>query len=347
MFRKEVWTLALIIVSIIKWTGIIVLSVIGFILAVVAGVLLVPVRYRIYIEKKEQVYVKGHAAWLLHLLHLSFLVEGGQEKHVLRILGIPLYGSEKSGKKSKSRRKKSQTNQSRRKKSGGEESNGAELSEGGKEKPLGEETDLTSPEKAELPKEGSGPVLMEKKGTIAVDKDFSESENPPQKEKPVSGWKKYKQKLQEFVLSIRHILGKIRNGFQQIKEMFREGTGEKNKDSKMRKLCTILLDENTSQLWRMVWRELAALWKHSQPRKLTGWLHFGASDPGTTGQLLGLLSVGYGLTGGKIQLVPDFEESVLEGDLEMRGRIRIIHVLLLAKRIFWSKQWKHFKSQVD
>lgn len=342
------WTLAIIIVSIVKWTGIVLLSVLGLILAVVAGVLLVPVRYRVYIEKKDQVYVKGHAAWLLHLLHLSFLVEGGQEKHVLRIFGIPMYGSEKSGGGSKSRKKSSKRKKSRKKETQGMTREEAPLSEAEQERPPAEEEDSSVAKQEDMPVERAyHRPASEKREAPEAERDSSEEQKSQESESPKRGWGKYKQKLQEFILSIRQLLGKIKKGFRRVMEIFQEGTTAENKDNLARKVRIILSDENTSQLWRIVWSGLASLWKHSRPRKLTGQLHFGTSDPGTTGQLLGLLSVGYGLTGGKLQLVPDFEESVLEGDLEMRGRIRIIHVLLLVKNIFWSKQWKHFKNQIE
>ncbi|KSV59541.1 hypothetical protein ASU35_08515 [Acetivibrio ethanolgignens] len=52
--------------------------------------LFVPVRYRVYGRKKEDMYAKGQVSWLWHLIHASFLYENEKLKVVFRIFGIPI-----------------------------------------------------------------------------------------------------------------------------------------------------------------------------------------------------------------------------------------------------------------
>ncbi|MFW5632791.1 MAG: hypothetical protein ACOCMZ_06595 [Acetivibrio ethanolgignens] len=72
----------------------ILLSIIGIILAFILLLLLlvlfVPVRYRVYGRKKEDMYAKGQVSWLWHLIHASFLYENEKLKVVFRIFGIPI-----------------------------------------------------------------------------------------------------------------------------------------------------------------------------------------------------------------------------------------------------------------
>ncbi len=70
------------------------LSIIGIILAVLLAVfflaLFVPVRYRAYGRKKEDVYAKGTVSWLLHFVHASVVYEEGRVGITFRIFGIPV-----------------------------------------------------------------------------------------------------------------------------------------------------------------------------------------------------------------------------------------------------------------
>lgn len=73
----------------------ILLSIIGIILAIILLLLLlvlfVPIRYRFYGRKKEDIYAKGRISWLFHIIHGSFLYENEKLKVVFRIFGIPVF----------------------------------------------------------------------------------------------------------------------------------------------------------------------------------------------------------------------------------------------------------------
>lgn len=331
---REVCGLTAIILTILKWIGIVLLVIIGLVLVVAACLLFVPVRYHLYLEKREELLVKGYASWLFHLLHISFQVKDHGESHVLRILGIPLSGRDEQAKRKRRKRPSAGkaarvTKQKERKGEEGEHKLLAqkETKEMEKESRVSEKQSETE----HLPEEGNEIPFSQKSG---------------QKQKN-TGNKKFFQKIKEFFLPIRRVLGKIWKGLQSIWKFLREGPEQRNGDSRFAKAKMILTDENTMQLWKLVWKNLSALWKHSKPRKMKGWIHFGTSDPCTTGQILGVIGAGYGFIGSGVQIVPDFEQAVLEGHLEIKGRIRLMVLLLIAKRILWSGQWKHFKKQLD
>lgn len=72
----------------------ILLSIIGIILAILLTliflILFVPVRYRAYGRRKEDLYGEGHVTWLLHLLHILAVYEKGELRFELRVFGYPL-----------------------------------------------------------------------------------------------------------------------------------------------------------------------------------------------------------------------------------------------------------------
>lgn len=75
------------------------------------------------------------------------------------------------------------------------------------------------------------------------------------------------------------------------------------------------------------------LWKKAKPSKLEGKVIFGTGDPAFTGQILGILGVIYGILPKEVSFTPDFEEERYEGKIYAKGKIRLIHVLIIAIRL--------------
>ena len=314
---REVWGLTAIILTILKWMGIIVLAILGVILVLVACLLFVPVRYHIFIEKNEQLSVKGNGSWLLHLLHVSLLLRDGKSQNTIRILGIPLSG------KRKKKRKKAVSSPRKKK---------------------------TSPESSPEQTSGTGETRTESIRNIPETEDSGSHKDrqETQVSHPPQDRRKAKDSvIRQFFLSIRRLFGKIKKVIQFLWTVLWEGLPEKSSQGTLAKLQTVLADENTPLLWALVWENLLLLLKHSQPRKWKGFVRFGTDDPCTTGQILGAIGAAYAIVGNKVQVIPDFEQAVLECDVEIKGRIRLCVLLLVAKRVFFSQQWKHFKKQME
>lgn len=304
--------LAAILFAILKWFCIVLLVIIGVILVVAICILFVPVRYHINIEKQGQFVVRGYVSWLFHFLHLSFQVKDGEESHMSRVFGIPLKrtGERKIQKEKRSDDKVVKTSKL--------VEAGADNSETGCQ--TQQENLVTRRE--ERQSRSSGDVSRKKGYRL----------------KFFLWWK-------EFFLRIRRILGKIKKGFGAFWKFLMEGPDQESNSTFM-KVMTLLTDDNTLQLWRLVWRGISSLWRHSRPKKLVGWIHFGTSDPCTTGEILGAIGVGYAMIGSGVQIVPDFENAVFEGCVEMKGRIQMIRLLSVLGGVFFSSQWKHFKRQI-
>ena len=79
--------------------------------------------------------------------------------------------------------------------------------------------------------------------------------------------------------------------------------------------------------------EGGALLRHILPRQIAGDLLFGTDDPAKTGMILGIIGVLYPVIPEKLQIEPDFTESVLETDLTCRGHVLLIVLLVRVIRI--------------
>lgn len=131
----------------------------------------------------------------------------------------------------------------------------------------------------------------------------------------------------------------------KIKGISEKLNGLKKKKSGYTKLYN---NVRTKEAVRIVKKQLIRLLKHLKPTKLKGRLLYGAGDPADTGKQLGYMSVLFPLYYDRIDITPDFEEKVLEGDLFIKGRIRLWTVVWCALKIIINKNcritYKRFKK---
>lgn len=94
----------MIILTILKWLGIVLLCVIALLLVLCLCILFVPIRYHVTVTCMEQWKVRGAVSWMFHLLHLSF-DSSGEAGAGLRIFGFPV-SARRRRKHNKRKRKK-------------------------------------------------------------------------------------------------------------------------------------------------------------------------------------------------------------------------------------------------
>lgn len=101
-----------------------------------------------------------------------------------------------------------------------------------------------------------------------------------------------------------------------------------------------LTDEHNHNVIKKAFRELKYLLCHFRFRKIKTDLVFGAGDPALTGQILGILSVFPMLYRYEFGIIPDFktENAYIKGTFSIKGRIRLIHVLMTGCRLILDKE---------
>lgn len=93
--------------------------------------------------------------------------------------------------------------------------------------------------------------------------------------------------------------------------------------------------------------QVAALFKKIRPSKIDGNVVFGMGDPASTGQILGAVGAVYGFLPEKLYITPDFEEKKLEGNLHVRGKVRLIHVLVIAVKLILDKNIRYVVKKIQ
>ena len=76
------------------------------------------------------------------------------------------------------------------------------------------------------------------------------------------------------------------------------------------------------------------------PKEIKGWLRFGTGDVYTEGQYLTYLCFVYPLYAGKFDIIPEWEEEVIEVDATFSGKIRMFAMLLIGLKLLFCKKVK-------
>ena len=134
-----------------------------------------------------------------------------------------------------------------------------------------------------------------------------------------------KKKLIDIWNKIDAICQKIKN-VNSIKNEFVEYLKKEESKLAIRKIKTIIFE----------------MFKKLLPRKFNAKFKFGFEDPSTTGKILGISSIFYGIYGDNIELEADFDNVVLEGEYKFKGKIRLINIVTAAIKIILNKWFRQF-----
>lgn len=158
-------------------------------------------------------------------------------------------------------------------------------------------------------------------GISDVNSDVTEKSSEKKAEKQV---KKKKVKKES-------ILNKIKYTFQSICDKIKMLKQKKDE------VEAFLKNEVHKSAFGKLWKEFQKLLKALKPNKFILNAHFGFEDPSLTGKILAALSMLYPFYGDNIRIQPDFENVIIEGNIYLKGKIRVIHAVRMAWNLVWNK----------
>lgn len=299
-----------ILLLILKIAGILLLTVLGIIVLILLSVLLVPVRYR----SQGSFYGKPEGmlriTWFLHLV--SVRISYQEELRILiRILGFPLF-KEKKGEEDTFTVGESP--------SGGEEIFTGDSFTG----ELEEELVLSAQEQkenrepfAKIPAEGTGNDKSAPGSKAGIFRRLSET---------------VKAFFHRLLLLFKKLCDAVKKA-----ENWRE------------KAAAFIGDEENKKTYHLIVKQLKKILRHVRPIRLKGNITFGFDEPYTTGQVLSGAALLYPFYRDKLSIRPVFDRQVLEGEIALKGRIRLGTLLTAGIRILlnknFRKQLKRFLNQ--
>lgn len=144
----------------------------------------------------------------------------------------------------------------------------------------------------------------------------------------------------------------IRQLFLWLQNVIKIVRKMKKKVHSVQDLVDILRSDAGKAFICIVKENVIHLWKQIHPRRMRGKVIFGTGDPCSTGELLGVFALFYAWYGNGVQIVPDFEQKRIEGNVSLRGRIRMITLICIAWRIIKNKdgrkllhEWEKWKEE--
>lgn len=308
-----------ILLTVLKIIGIIILVILGLILFLLLLVLFVPVRYYGNGSYQEGVFAaKLRASWLLHLISIKGEYQKEQALHIyMKILGITVYDSFETGDKN-TKHKKAKMTKNKTKSAG-------EIQAASSEEPIPEETTSEEPVSEETALEEES--IFAETDQIETD-DFDDD--------AASSGKKL-----GIVQKIKIILMKFVSFFKNIKFTFHKvcDTIVKIKMNIAYYLRVLQLD-STKRAFAACQKQLKYVLRKILPRKYRINLHLGFDDPAVMGEVLAVWGMFYPLHMGNIDIQPEFEQSVMEGDFSFRGHISVGVFVRVACTMFFDKDIK-------
>ena len=297
----------IVLLNILKIIGIILLCILSFILVLLLLILFVPVRYRLKAVRKEQddamVHADAKVTWLLHLLSASFRYPEAAYLKV-RVFGIPVYSTEKK-EQDKTEQDKNEQDKSEQ---SGQELDRVKADEAKQKDKTEEKTEEKAVEKQEEKQEELEKLLEEK---------LKEEEEEPT-------LIRFIKKLLEKLIKIKYTILKI---CDKIKHIIKN----------VRYYVAIMKSNCFQRAFSLCKEEVFSLIKSIMPRKLKGNFLIGTGDPASTAQILAVHGMLYPFIGNHITIAPDFENTVIEGDLFIKGRITVFKILKTAVKVYFNK----------
>ena len=319
-----------VILTILKILGIILLVLLGLLLVIVFSVLFVPVRYRLEGEKSSPGWSEANGkvkvSWLLHLIHLRIQYQEKELDWECYLFGVPLKKAGASVREWKKKRRKKKVQEQN------EPEKRTAAKKKGQKKPLQiEEKTRTAAKEQKSTEKQTKPEKSKTAESEAKETELKTSERKqPEKEKVSDKLSRFWNRCKKIVGSILKFPGKLKKKLTNIRLTFRGFC------DKIKRWRTLWNEDSTQAALRFLTEKGRKLIRHVLPRKIKGSITFGCEDPALTGQILGAVAIAYPLYGKGVAVYPRFEEKILEGQLQMKGRI-------VAACLLWQA-WKIYRN---
>ncbi len=302
-----------IVLLLLKIIGILLLVLLGLLVLALLAVLFVPVRYRLsgFRWPDKGTALHGRVSWLWPLLAVRF----GYEKEAyfqLRILGIQLKRKEK-------------------------EEHSPESSP--PPAPRSAARSAAPPVSAQAAQPPSATVQPIPPSSVSEREPAREPLFQPE-DKEDSGpgfFKRLWEGLRSFSERLRSFAESLREWKRKLQRL---GRGIEEKKQRFGRFFAFLALPEVKETLRLCLRQVKGLLKHIGPRKIYLKGRFGFDDPSLTGQVTGALSMLPLAYREGVTVTPDFTQACLEGEFEVRGRIRLAKLLALGLKIWFDENFK-------
>ena len=297
-------------------------------------------------DKKAQISIR----WLGVVLRVPILITEKDLQWKVRVFGVPILRSDGVHKKRRSKKSSAPKAQKRKAEKAAEtvqKTQGSSKQE--KKAPsVNLEKSPTAPEQEKqiAPKQAADKTEEQnvpKKQSDKTEEQIASKQTTDQREER-SAFRQANEREKK-PRGIRQLFLWLQNVIKIVRKI-------KKKVHSVQDLVDILRSDAGKAFICIVKENVIHLWKQIHPRRMRGKVIFGTGDPCSTGELLGVLALFYAWYGNGVQIIPDFEQKRIEGNVSFRGRIRMITLICIAWRIIKNKdgrkllhEWEKWKEE--
>ena len=298
-----------VILTVLKILGLVLAGILGLVLLILCLVLFVPIRYKAHVEKRNEeennINATAYITYLLHLVNIKVMYPGDELLRVRVSLFKVFPKKEKdSGKKDKESSEEAET---------------AEVIQTTEATQNSEE-----PQNSEEHQNSEEPQNSEVTQNL---EDFQDSE-ATQEEEDDPKLAKFLEKIFDVV---RNIKCKVTSVCDKIKDIYENVDYYINVIDSLR--FDRAFDKAKTGLKKILWS--------IRPRKIKGYLNFGSESPDTVGMVYGLYTSLHPFLLKDFYLYPHFEENIVEGKADIKGKITLFTIVWVAARIYFNKDVKY------
>ena len=335
-----------IVIGILKTVGVILLIILAVLLLILCLVLFVPVRYRARGEIPAEGKPHGiiRLTWFFSFLSYSLEYDTGKyEKNYLsqlKICGFRFRMKQKVPKAAAADEKNAVKADGDEGQCSGEAVQKVQKLQ---EKDTGKERSAQGREdgscKGEEQKgeeiKGKKPEEESEQGSKPEGKSNKESEEKKTDSRKTAGWVRLSDMLSSFFKAVKETFQNIQYTISKLCDKIKQ-----IRDNIDYYIDVLTLDE-TQLILKNVHGEAGRLLRHLRPRKMKVDFIVGTGDPASTGQILAIHGMLYPIIGETVHISPDFEKPRLEGEFDIRGRVRFVVAFAAVLRIILDKKtWR-------
>lgn len=295
----------MIFLSVLKIIGIVLASLVGFVIFLLLLVLFAPVGYRLTGKGEgSDIEGVGKAAWIFGLVSAKAFYREKNLEYKVSVIGIPII---KGG-----------------------------LGKDFKKSDLEDSVEETS-EQESIPKEEKV-KKKEKKRKKSEDEDFDLDIEIINLDKDISKFRRFKrspEKKIEVENERDSIIDAIEDYIDNLSEKYDK---IKNKANQFK---IVLTSKAAKRALKVLKVRVINILNHIKPKKIAGNLNFGLEDPANTAIIYGTVDIiAEYMSKGKLILVPDFTQKLFNMDLVISGRIFIGYVVYSGLKLILNRDVK-------
>ena len=341
----------MLILSVLKIIGIIILAVLSLVLFIVLLILFAPIRYKLDGSfADEALSGTASAGWLLSLVSVRAAYNKGNEpKAYVSIFGIKVYDFLNDNEESAEK--------------GNAEKESADNAESSKTADISEPSYEADDKGLEL--SGTIEAQTEKESTNITDRHTGDSLNKATEKRKIT----FSQLISGVKSDISRILHTVKSGIislfyavrsfidgvfatarafiDSVFETLRAAYASlSEKTGKAQRLYAIIKDERYKDAVALFKRCTVNILREIKPKKGKGSIVFGSGDPYSTGRIMELAAVCYPIYRDVFEITPDFTGAQLDARMNVRGRVRIFFIAFPVLRIYFNKELKQMYKRL-